>query len=141
MKRVVVTGLLSLTAVVGMAAQQHPMRPGSWEVTGQMSMAGKQMPPITSTQCVTPEQLKQAQEGGPPAGVANGPQGSCTVSDQKITASSVTWKMTCTGQMAMTGEGQMQFRGDTYTGTMTMTMAQGAMAMNVSGKRVGDCQK
>ena len=53
----------------------------------------------------------------------------------------VSWKMTCSGQMAMTGEAQMQFKGDTYTGTMTMTMPQGTMTMSMSGKRVGDCAK
>lgn len=142
MRRVaVITGLLCLASFATPTAQQHPMRPGSWEVTGQMSMGGKQMPPMTNTQCVTPEQLKQAEEGGMPAGWTNGPQGNCKVSDYKVAGGNVTWKMTCSGQMAMTGDGQMQFKGDTYTGTMTMTMPQGTMTMNASGKRVGDCAK
>ena len=47
--------------------------------------------------------------------------------------------LACTGAQAMTGDGEMVFDGDSYTGRMNMTMSQGAMVMKYSGKRVGDC--
>jgi hypothetical protein len=61
------------------------------------------------------------------------------VSDYKVTDNKVTWKMACTGREAMTGEGEMTFAGDSYTGLMKMMMPQGSMAMTMSGKRLGDC--
>ena len=39
----------------------------------------------------------------------------------------------------MTGDGEMTFTDDTYTGAVNMTTPQGAMTMQMSGKRVGDC--
>jgi hypothetical protein len=39
----------------------------------------------------------------------------------------------------MTGTGEMTFGDDSYTGTMKMNMAQGAMSMKMEGKRLGDC--
>lgn len=136
-----VTGLLGLAAVGSLSAQSNPMRPGNWEVTAQMSMGGQPMPPMTSARCITAEDLKQSEKNGLPGGGPGGPQGNCSVSDYKVAGSNVSWKMACTGQIAMTGEAQMQFKGDAYTGTMTMTMAQGSMVMSMTGKRLGDCAK
>lgn len=136
-----VAGLLSLATFVSVSAQPIPMRPGNWEVTAQMAMGATQMPPMTSARCITEAELKQSEKSGMPGGIPGGPQGNCTVSDYKVNGSTVSWKMACSGQMAMTGEAQMQFKGDTYTGTMSMTMAQGSMTMNMSGKRLGDCAK
>jgi hypothetical protein len=107
----------------------------------QMEMAGApmQMPPMKTLQCITPEQVKD-----PAAALARGPQGrggpqDCKVSDYKQTGNTMTWKMACTGQQAMTGTGEMTFKDDTYVGTMKMDSPQGQMTMKMSGKRLGDC--
>jgi hypothetical protein len=39
----------------------------------------------------------------------------------------------------MTGTGELLYSGDTYTGTMKMTMQGQEMTMKYSGKRLGDC--
>jgi hypothetical protein len=66
---------------------------------------------------------------------------SCKASDYKVEGNKVTWKMTCSGRDKMTGDGEMVFSGDSYTGKMNMTMAQGSMSMKYTGKRIGDCTK
>jgi hypothetical protein len=121
---------------------QDLMRPGQWEVTMQMDMPGLpiKMPEMKSTSCVTPEQAKNpgATVQNPGRGRGRG-SNNCKTSDQTIDGNKVTWRIACTGADAMTGEGEMVFNGDSYTGKMSMNMAQGQMTMQQSGKRIGDC--
>jgi hypothetical protein len=93
---------------------------------------------MKSASCVTAEQIK----AGPGAGLATGARGgkdTCKVSDQKISGSTVSWKMACAAPQNMNGTAELVFKGDTYTGTMNMTTPQGAMTMKMSGKRLGEC--
>ena len=140
MKPILTTcGLLCVAAVVVMA--QTPMRPGRGEVTMQRQrpQAPVQMPAMKTTQCITPEQLKD-----PANAVPQGPQGGssnqdCKVSDYKVSGNTVTWQIPCTKPQPMTSTGEMVFDGDTYAGTMQMKTAQGDMSMKLAGKRLGDC--
>jgi hypothetical protein len=137
---VTIAVLASATAVV---AQSH-MRPGQWEVAMQMQLVNPpmQMPEMKTTQCVTPEQVKDPASTLP----SGGPQGrggknDCKVEDYKVSGGNVTWKMVCTAPQAMTGNGDLTFTNDSYTGTMKMETPQGAMSMKLAGKRLGDCTK
>ncbi len=131
------TLVLCAMALVTLVAQ-NPMRPGRWEVTMQMSMANMpmQLPPTKTSSCITAEQLAKDPTSGLNTGAGSN---QCKVTDQKFSGSKVAWKMACTGQAAMTGEGEMTFMGDAYSGAMKMTTPQGAMTMQLAGKRVGDC--
>ena len=135
----VVVTLLAFGAVSLIA--QGGMRPGRWETTVQMEMAGSpvQMPPMKQTRCVTPAEAKDPSllQSGPPGG--RGGKNDCKVSDQKMSGNTMSWKIACTSPDAMTGTGEMTFADDSYTGTMKMNMAQGAMSMKMEGKRLGDC--
>ncbi len=120
---------------------QSQMRPGQWETTVRMEMPGMpvKMPPTTATSCVTPEQAKEpgnTVQAGRGRGNSN-----CKTSDYKTDGNKVTWKFACTGADAATGEGEMVFSGDSYTGKMTMKSADVQMNMQYSGKRLGDCPK
>jgi hypothetical protein len=119
-----VSTLVLCTAALVTLAAQSPMRPGRWEVTMQTSS------------CITAEQLAKDPTTGLNTGTGSN---QCKVTDQKYSGNKVAWKMVCTGQGAMTGDGEMTFTGDTYTGAMKMTTPQGAMTMQLAGKRVGDC--
>jgi len=134
-----VLALLATGATILVA--QNGMRPGRWETSVQMEMAGSpvQMPPFKSTRCVTPAEAKDPSslQSGPPGG--RGGKSDCKASDQKMSGNTVSWKMTCTSPQAMTGTGEMTFGDDTYTGAMKMTTPQGAMSMKMEGKRLGDC--
>ena len=136
----VVVGALVIGATA--LGAQSPMRAGRWEITMQMQMPNMpvQMPETKTTQCVTPEQLKDpanALPRGPQAG--RGASQDCKVSDYKVSGNTVTWRMACSTPQPMTSTGEMTFVDDSSTGTMKMNMPQGDMSMKLTGKRVGDC--
>ena len=133
--------VLVLCALVVTLVAQTPMRPGRWDGTMQMSMANipMQMPEMKSSECITAEQLKKDPATGLPRGMQTDSQSACKVSDYKQTGNTVSWKMVCTAPQAMSGDGEMTFAGDAYTGLMTMQTPQGVMSMKLTGKRVGDC--
>jgi hypothetical protein len=105
-----------------------------------MDMPGMpvKMPEQKTTRCITPEQANTP-AGALPTG-PNGEDKSCMISDHKVEGNKVTWKMACSAQK-MTGDGEMVFSGDSYTGKMNLTMPQGSMSMKYTGKRIGDCTK
>jgi hypothetical protein len=102
-----------------------------WESTTQMTMegmpAGMGIPAQTRRICAAKEWTK------PP--VQN--EQNCEFSDFRTTGAKASWKMKCEG---MSGEGEItRTSPEAYTGWMKMSMPQGAMTMNLSGRRVGDC--
>ena len=131
---VAIAVLIGATAAIA----QSPVRPGRWEVTMQMEMPGSpaKMPEMKSTQCVTPEQVKD-----PANSLPSGPGKDCKVSDYKQSGNTVTWKMTCAGAQPSTSTGELTFTDDTYTGAMKTNMAGNEMTMKLAGKRLGDCKK
>jgi hypothetical protein len=131
---------------------QGPRRDGNWEVTMTMEMAGMpqgmSMPPIKTTQCITPEEAKDPAKTVPqrPAGRGGAANpDDCKVSDYKQDGNKISWAMKCEGAQPMAGTGEFIYTGDTYTGTMKMDMARGgqpmAVTMKYNGKRLGDCTK
>jgi hypothetical protein len=130
-----------VAALVGSVAAlaQGPRRDGKWEVTMQMEMPGLpvQMPPTTSTQCITPEQAANPQQSVPQTG--RGRAGDCKVSDYKVEGPKVTWTMKCEGTEPMSGTGEMVYGADSYKGAIKINASGRSMTMNLSGKRVGDC--
>ena len=141
MRSIALSLFLVGAAAVAATAVQTPMRPGRWEVVMNMQMPNMPaaMPEMKTTQCITPEQLAKDPASGLPRGMSqNNSKENCSFSDYKVDGSTVSWKMTCTGQMKMSGTGEMTFKDDTYTGVMMMTMPQGEMTMKLAGKRLGD---
>jgi hypothetical protein len=128
--------------LVGAAAlAQAPLRQdGRWEVRMEMSMPGMpmNMPPMTTTQCITAADAKDPQKVMPPRDPKGG-ENDCAVSDYRTDGNKVTWSMTCQKPQPMTGKGEMIYSGDSYTGTMTMDMNGMTMSMKYTGKRLGDC--
>jgi len=144
MRAISAVALAVLAGAAAVIAQTSPIRPGQWEVTMQMQMANAptQIPEMKTTQCVTPEQIKDpaaALSQGFGGGAAG--QTDCKVSDYKMTGSTATWQMSCTKPQTMTSSGEVTFTGDAYAGTIKTNLAQGAMTMKVAGKRLGDCTK
>jgi hypothetical protein len=100
------------------------------------------MPPMTSMQCITPDDAKDPQKAMPQGGRGRGNPADCKVSDYKVEGNKVSWSMTCQGAQPMTGTGEFLYATDTYTGVMKMQVAdQGTMTMKYTGKRLGDCTK
>ena len=128
--------LPSLLALpVAAHAEAAPMREGLWEISASVEMPGMpfKIPPTVVQQCVTKQDAAQA--GVPPQG------GDCTVSDVRRTGSKVSWKVTCTGQSAGKGEGEVTFSGpNAYSGWMKMETGGMKMSTAYKAKRVGDCK-
>ena len=123
--------LVSLLALSTMPA--HADANGDlWEVTSQMTMegmpAGMGMSAQTRRECTAHEWTK------PP--VSQDDRG-CKPSEFVSTPTKTTWNITCPD---VTGSAEItRTSPDAYTGWMKMTMAQGTMTLNLTGRRVGDC--
>lgn len=142
MKSWSMVGIVCGIAVLGVAAQAPPMRPGQWETTMQMNLPGMPSPPAMKTaRCITAEELKKNAQAMLPSSAKPGQPDPCKVSDYTVKGQTVTWKVACSAPEAMTGSGEMTFKGDTFSGTMKMTHPQmGDLAMQLSGRRLGDCK-
>lgn len=133
-----------LTALIfspWLAAHAAPeIQPGSWSVTTSVSMPGMKTQPVTVTHCVTPEQAKMPADT---MGQMNEQlkQQQCKMLDQKMTASTFTYRMECNGQIKMTAQGDFSFTPNSYMGTL-ITTADGGIKINsdISGKRLGACK-
>jgi hypothetical protein len=136
----------AVLAVSIAAFAQSVRRDGKWEIKMEMEMAGLSagMPPVTTEQCITPEEANDPQKMAPQMGRGRGGRGggNCTVSDYKVDGNKVTYSVKCEGQQPMSGTGEFIYTADSYTGVMTMDMGgRGTMTMKSSGKRLGDCTK
>lgn len=110
-------------------------RPGNlWKTTSQMVMPGLPYSPKPTTMdlCTAKE---WTQPPPPPEGQ------SCTVSNfQREGENKVSWDTQCTGQMDMSGHGEVTFTGeDSYTGTITMSAEGMSITINLSGEKIGEC--
>jgi hypothetical protein len=126
------------------AALAAGMQPGLWEITSSMEVSGMnmKMPSYTFQHCYTPSEVSDAKKIVP----RDPQQNKCQVTDVKQSGDTVSWKMICTGEHAMTGNGAITFGSNSYSGTTQLSMAsEGGMTMNMlqkySGKRLGDCSK
>jgi len=104
-----------------------------WQVTSEMAMVGLpiQMPAQTQQVCAKKDWST------PPAG--SGPDQTCRSTDFMMSGNTANWKITCQ-QPTSTGIGQITRNGaDAYTGSIRFTTAQGEMTINLTGRRVGNC--
>ena len=125
---VIATAFALCASGVGHAAATGDL----WEVTTQMSMPGMpegmSLPSQTRKTCAAKEWTK------PPVSQDDR---KCQFTDFQRTDTKATWKMSCEG---MSGEGEIDRTGpDAYKGWMKMSAPQGTMVMNLTGRRIGDC--
>ena len=126
--------LLALTSI-SFAGSAVNFKPGEWEITSEMQMAGgMKMPPNTTTQCMTKDDIV-------PQNTQLGQE--CVITESKTIGNTVTWTMSCKGQQGgMKGIGKVTYNGDTFEGEVVITMSMGNMKITskMSGRRIGDCQ-
>lgn len=136
--RLAAAAFLLLVSISFLAADPQPAaaadQPGDlWEVTSKMSMEGMPMElPATKLKVCSAKVWTE------PPGMDQ--RQKCTTSDFTTTEVGVTWKMTCEGPPAMTGEGEITRQGaDAYTGAIKFASADGNMTIKLNGRRVGGC--
>lgn len=144
-RRPTLATLGALAFGIAALAQAPPMREGRWEITMQMQMPDMPMamPPMKMTQCITAEDLKDPGRALPKGlpGEAPGEAPPCEIANYKVEGNKVTWKITCKGAEAMSGEGELTSSADAYEGRMRLGVEGKQLTMKLSGKRVGDCTK
>jgi hypothetical protein len=132
---IVASALLWLVLLPPPAAQAQA-KGDLWETISQSTMAmggmNMPMPPQTQRVCAAKKWTR------PP--VASSKDQNCKNSDFAISGQTVTWTSVCTGQMSMTGKGEITRQGaDAYSGTVKYAFAEGTMNVAISGKKVGEC--
>ncbi|MCP3952554.1 MAG: DUF3617 family protein [Desulfobacterales bacterium] len=135
LKKVIAAFIVLLALIsISFAGSDINFKPGKWEITSKMEMAGgMNMPSHTSTQCmsrdnIVPQDTQPGQE--------------CVVTETKTTGNTITWTMACKGQQGdMKGVGKITYDGDTFEGEMVMSMSMANMKIinKMRGRRIGDC--
>lgn len=112
-----------------------PQKPGKWQITMQMDMPGMpvKMPPVTTSHCVTEEDVKNAESAVP-----QGPSKDCKVSDLKIEGNTVSYKIECPKQK-MSGSGKVTYSDESFDGVMKMQVRDQEMTTKMTGKYLGAC--
>jgi hypothetical protein len=115
----------SFASVAGQAAGDL------WRITPQMAMGTMTMP-LPPQQVCSPKVWTQ-----PPA--ASGPDTTCVASNFAMSGSTATWNIACQNPPS-TGTGTITRMGtDTWSGAIQFNSVQGAMTINLSATRAGDC--
>lgn len=102
-----------------------------WEMTTEVEMAGMPfaMPATTLKVCQPDGDWRRPPEGKQ--------EKNCTLKDVKTSGNTMTWKMVCTGDEPMEGEGEMTRTADAFTGRSHLKSRRGEMDMKMRGKKVG----
>lgn len=135
-----VLALTSLSIVLGTVATpaQVSLRPGRYEVTAEMNLAGFPSKPQTDVDCLTERDVAdltrlllrdESTEG-------------CKTSNVKWSGSTLTFDTECDVDGERYGSTvDLTFTPDTYKGTMRMTMSDGKVTvLKMSARRVGECR-
>jgi hypothetical protein len=104
-----------------------------WQTTSQMVMPGVPFspPPNTVKFCAASE---WTQPPPPPPGQT------CTQTNFQRVDNKVSWDTQCTGEMNMTGHGEITFESeDKYTGEIKFAAEGMNITMNLTGEKIGEC--
>lgn len=137
--------LLAATLALGLAAsvtaETPNIEPGLWEYNNKMSFSGDVPIPDqeqTSEECVTAEDIAQGD-----AFLEDVDE--CEITRKDLRRDGMNYAMVCSQPdgTQMTMDAEMEFHGDTASGTIhgNMETPMGAMQMTITmtGRRIGDC--
>lgn len=135
LKKLFFGSIILLTAIsISFAASGPNMKEGLWEITTKTKIPGMEMPPMKHTQCITKNDLVPQ---------SSQPGQECKITETKVIGNTVTWTMQCKTQgEEMKGTGKITYSGDSFEGTIIISMPQANMKIttHISGKRIGDCK-
>jgi len=130
-----------------LAAQAANMRPGQYEITSEMAMAGRGMktPPRKDVTCVTAEMMRDWSSNL----VKTSGGVTCKVAEYKATGNTLAFVRQCATDQGKTTtyKGDVTFAPpDTYDAVIAIAGSDGASPLNgatitMTAKRVGDCAK
>jgi hypothetical protein len=134
-----------LAPLAAALAAETLIEPGEWKVTSTTIINGATQPTQAKSRCITPEQANDvAKTFGPVSGTINS---TCADPDIQKTGRTLTWRLTCRGQLDADVAGHFNFDSPQhYAATVTSQGRMGGALISdvktgLEGERVGDCQK
>jgi hypothetical protein len=137
-KLFILSALVLLFSATTLFGASPNMQEGKWEVTMNVKVEGMPfpMPPMKYTQCFTKDDVKDGNKTLP---TGNDKKKNCEIKDVKASSNSTTWNMVC--KDGTTGNGEITYKGSSYTSTMTLIAKDGSKTVNnIKAKRLGDCK-
>jgi len=131
------TAALSFGA--GKAMSADPVKEGLWEISAQASIGGQPATsaPMVMRQCITnqtAQDLINQLTGG----------GACQISDYQQDGNRARWNLACSGQVSVSGTGEVVMRSDGFSGTLNVTVGMSGqtvpMTQTFDARWVGDCK-
>lgn len=136
--------LAALFALSPRANAAEGPTPGLWKVTTRVSRNGATLKPDSHTSCVSADQLKDPGKSLMPA--QSSPEEKCARTQYEWTGRKLSWRIECTGRMAMNGGGNIDFDSpEHYTGKITSAGSFNGhdfdSTIMLEGERLGECPK
>jgi hypothetical protein len=138
----ILPALASLLATLASPALADGLQPGFWKVTSTPEVNGALSPPQVKMRCMSPEETADLDKTfSPEARTINS---SCERVEHELTASSLKWRLKCTGQMAMDVAGAFSFESPTryiaeVRTQMSMPGQTVASRVKIEAERIGEC--
>ncbi len=116
---------------------QSRLRPGQYEMTSEMTSAGKAMPAMKVSECITAEVLKDQTK----LLMSAADDQSCKVSDLVKAGDRMTFTFTCKEDgVEFVSRAEMNYGVDAYSGVVTTKTEGQVITTKISGKRIGECK-
>jgi hypothetical protein len=132
--------VVALLVCATTAAAQDPVREGLWEISIQGEVGGQ---PISSTPLVIRQCINQQTAQDLMSKLAGG-AGGCQVSDYSQEGNRTRWNLACTGQVEVSGTGEVTMGSEGFNGTLDVVVGTGGqtvpMLQTFNARRVGDCK-
>ena len=122
------------------AAAQDSIREGLWEISIQGQVGGQPMSstPLVVRQCITQQSAQDLM-----AQLAGG-AGGCQVSNFSRDGARARWAMSCTGQVEVSGTGEVTMTSNGFNGSLDLNVGMGGqsipMQQSFEAHWVGDCK-
>ena len=133
------TVLVLTVAVLPGVAQTVNMRPGKYETTAKIDLAGMKMEPQKQVECITADDLKDMSKALLDPEFTAG----CKVTSSKVVGNKMTFDTDCQeDDLRMTGVTEMTFASESFSAIMTMKDNKGRVTkIETTAKRIGECAK
>jgi hypothetical protein len=134
------TSIVALLFCTTTAAAQDPVREGLWEISIQGQVGGQ---PISTTPLVVRQCIDQQSAQDLMAKLSGG-TGGCQVSDLVRDGSHTRWSLNCTGQVEVSGTGEVTLNSNGFNGTLDLMVGMGGqsvpMLQTFDARWVGACK-
>ena len=134
------SSIVALLFCATTAAAQDPVREGLWEISIQSQVGGQ---PISSTPQVVRQCIDQQTAQNLMAKLT-GAGGGCQISDVHREGSRTRWSLNCTGQIDVSGTGEVTMNSNGFNGTLDLMVGMSGqsvpMLQTFDARWVGACK-